>query len=270
MRLTGAMIVFAIAWMILSFVFGAFSEDEPGAKAQWTSNKIRGMVLALFAASLPAAGLMWGYVAAVRRWTRPRIDRVLKVAGASLVGLFVCLLIVGIIVGVVKRGEYRKVGAELAPVFAAHLHDYTTELRNRLLKGPTVDYRDIGGYYHAKDPELAIPGKVVVVNLGSTQIDPLVFGGLKPELRAATPEEVKTVVWLEYRPDPRGKYIDGRSRVVILCVVTILDPEGPQCLRRLTFEGSVPGETLQSWENPTGDPPGEEIVNYLNYRLKIR
>ncbi len=158
-------------------------------------------------------------------------------------GALAVLLVVGAVVGIQQLMQMEAV----AP-FEKHLAEYTAE--------PT---RPSGGF-----PTTYIKGKVVPVEFrkGKQAIDYLYFD-LPPELKAQTPEEVGTVVWLEWGEDQVGDYDDDDPAFVQTVKVSVIDKERGRMVGQKSFRGGPPPNT-KTYDGPGyGPKPTAEIVQYL-------
>ena len=111
-------------------------------------------------------------------------------------------------------------------------------------------------------------GKMVVVDKKTQDIDWDVFFGLPDALRASRPEEVGTIVWLEYgREQGQGVYIDGKDRrpsFCQTCEVTVIDRAGRAVIGAALVHGGPPPERIQEGDKEgVGPRPTAEVIDYL-------
>ena len=113
-----------------------------------------------------------------------------------------------------------------------------------------------------------LKGKVLIIDKKEKGIDPL-NSSLPETLRATSPEEVKTVVWLNWNENLVGHYEGGGSAYVYTCQMTIIDNTIPAIVAVKKMRGSEPPEyitvysygNLPSYGNGHGDKP--DIIGYL-------
>jgi hypothetical protein len=135
--------------------------------------------------------------------------------------------------------------------FKEHVTEYSTVLD---VKNPVK--------HSSEKKEAYIKGKIITVNNEEGEIDDIYFS-LPEELRATKPENVGTIVWLEWGEDNIGSYTDGEDATVITCDVTIIDKSTATVVAERNFRGSIPPNPKRSGEDGTGSMPIDEIVAYL-------
>jgi hypothetical protein len=135
-------------------------------------------------------------------------------------------------------------------------------LRSAPFEKHLSEYASIRGLEREQAAEAYIRGKIVAVNRSENQIDDIYFD-LPQELRAAQPEEVGTVVWLEWGADRIGMYTDGAGAYAHTCKVTIIDMSIPAIIAERDFRGSRPPETKSGSGSRYGSKPTDKIVGYL-------
>lgn len=115
-----------------------------------------------------------------------------------------------------------------------------------------------------------IKGKVVVLDRKNRMID-LINDSLPSELRASTPDEVGTVVWLDWEEEFRFHYDYGGgiygNAYRYNCKATIIDRSIPAKVGARSFIGSEPPRqhviSTYYGESHYGSKPFDEILNYL-------
>lgn len=117
-----------------------------------------------------------------------------------------------------------------------------------------------------------VKGKIITVNTSKNTLDDPVYFKLPKDLRAAKPEEVETIVWLERDRLQTGSYgvLPAFTQV---CQVTIIDKSQQVILARKLIEGSEPpsevevesyeASKLPSEYKRTGSLPVKEVVDFL-------
>lgn len=118
----------------------------------------------------------------------------------------------------------------------------------------------------ADDAEPKLLGKAVVVDKqaegGGVSA---VHGQLPEEIRAESPTEVGTVVWIDWKEFQYGRYSATRVGYRIDAVVTVIDKANKAVLDRVEFEGGLPPETAPSGsQHGYGPRPVEQILEYLS------
>ena len=107
-------------------------------------------------------------------------------------------------------------------------------------------------------------GRVVLVDLKEKDIDRMHFE-IPDGLRAATPEEVTTIVWLEWDRREVAKYTSGGSAYQWFCTLTVIDLKTKGRITSQAFTGSDPPKMAfgKRFESHEGDKPTQEIPNFL-------
>ena len=117
-----------------------------------------------------------------------------------------------------------------------------------------------------------IRGKVLV--LRPDEVEPedgainwrmnIVYFGLPEELRATTPEEVGTLVWVRCGEKAVGTYTDGTSAYQGYCVVTVTDWTLRSTVGQQLFEGIEPKSYKTGpGSRHAGEPATRLIVEWL-------
>jgi hypothetical protein len=161
------------------------------------------------------------------------------------------MLLIVVMLALAGFGGYWAVAAMIrssaAAPFKAHLAEYLA---------PTVG------------PGQAAPvgGKMVVVDKNTQDIDSDVFFGLPDALRASRPEEVGTVVWLEYGRE-RGMGVYGNDHLpsfIQTCKVTVIDQASRSVIATTLLHGGAPPETInEGAKEGVGPRPTAEVIAYL-------
>ena len=106
-------------------------------------------------------------------------------------------------------------------------------------------------------------GKIIPVDRRKDTVDYTFYYQLPRELRAANPEEVGTVVWLDCTASLVGTYTHGGGAYRWYCDVTLVDLPQSLILEEKTFVGSEPPTTNSGSSNKEGSFPSAEIIAYL-------
>jgi len=133
------------------------------------------------------------------------------------------------------------------------------------------EYREAGKAVDAEGGPY-IRGKVLV--LRPDEVEPedgdqhfmmnIAYFGLPEELRAATPEEVGTVVWVRCGEKAVGTYTDGTSAYQGYCVVTVTDWTLRSTVGQQLFEGIEPKSYKTGpGSRHAGEPATWKIVEWL-------
>src|SRR5262249_9269107 len=83
------------------------------------------------------------------------------------------------------------------------------------------------------------------------------------ELKAEKPEDVKTVVWLEYDEDKIDEFDDGAAAYVWTVKVSVIDKERGRMVGQQDFRGGDPPMTKTYSGAAYGPRPNKEGVDYL-------
>lgn len=167
-----------------------------------------------------------------------------------------------------------------------YIYDVRDYFRMRPFVACISEYTNIAGL-KTLDQDPYVIGKALIIDKTKNEIlDPEkpYFFNLPKELQPARPEEVGTIVWLEWGKVAVAKYkYEDASRESTLydydaniqtCKVTIIDKNIPAIIGQSNFRGMDPPKSLRVGVNETayikngqlrwyGDRPEEEIVNYL-------
>jgi hypothetical protein len=94
-------------------------------------------------------------------------------------------------------------------------------------------------------------------------VAPDLYWALPRGVRARTPDEVGTVVWLDWEEKtitgPYNGFVDQVTGIQYVCKVTLIDKRANRKLAERTFRGSDPTGSGRF----QGDKPHKEIVDYL-------
>ncbi len=118
--------------------------------------------------------------------------------------------------------------------------------------------------YEYKLPKAAlkIPGKIIIVDTKTRKIDPA-FNELPAALKPANPDEVKTIVWVEYQHLDKGKYNDGTTAYQTVAKLTLIDASNNRYLWLTEVRGKLPPEKANKTGKDFIEYPAEEIAQYL-------
>ena len=162
-----------------------------------------------------------------------------------VVAIIVVLYVIVLIIAVISSGVRSLVRPFRLKPFAARLSEYTSIPGLKELSG-----------------EAYVIGKVITVNKGENRIDPM-YLDLPSDLAASTPEEVGTVIWLEWKEYVVGTYTDGAKGYRITCQVTVIDKVKAAIVGRKTFRGSDPPKFKSGHAPGRGSRPYYAIIDYI-------
>ena len=106
---------------------------------------------------------------------------------------------------------------------------------------------------------------LIPIDLKSRKVDDLYFD-MPADLRSSTPEDVATIVWLEWSEDVIGKYNDGTPARVHKCEVTVVDKTTFRVIAQRTFRGTEPPKEIRQnsqWQG-IGERPTLPILQFLS------
>lgn len=107
-----------------------------------------------------------------------------------------------------------------------------------------------------------LKGKLVVVNKTEMKVDDPYFD-LPEDVKAVKPEEVSTIVLLDYDKSVAGRYTDGAAGYRYTAKVTVIDKTSGTIVGRTSFKGGEPPSTKKGSGDEYGPKPSNEIKNYL-------
>src|SRR5262249_6986021 len=104
-----------------------------------------------------------------------------------------------------------------------------------------------------------VKGKLIPVSFGKgkTSVDWMYFS-LPSDLGGGKPEEVGTIVWLEWSDQKVGDYTDGSSALVYHCKVAVIDKESRLLLAEQDFRGGDPPESDSGSGDVHGSKPDKD------------
>jgi hypothetical protein len=106
--------------------------------------------------------------------------------------------------------------------------------------------------------------RMVVVDPNEQDLDDLHFD-LPDDLRAATPADVTTVVWLRWNQATVGTYSSGGNAYQWSCDVMVIDLPTRTTIGSQHFDGAPPPARVSGkrGQSHSGDKPTQAILNYL-------
>ena len=107
-----------------------------------------------------------------------------------------------------------------------------------------------------------IVGKVLPIDVSERKVD-LIYYRLPRHMRASTPDEVQTVIWLGWHDSLVGRYDDGQPGYQIFCFVQIIDVAQGSIVAQRNYVGSRPPDTKRGSGERHGSNPKEEIVDFI-------
>jgi len=160
-------------------------------------------------------------------------------------GTFGCLFLAALLVAGVYFGVRGLIRHPQVKPFAGHLSAYAS----------------LSGLQRAADGAY-ISGKVIAIDKERSKVDS-VFFSLPKDLRATMPEEVGTVIWLEWDERIVGTYTDGAKGYQITCQVTVIDKDNAAIVASQSFAGSRPPGTKSGSGSRSGSKPTGDIVQFI-------
>jgi hypothetical protein len=92
---------------------------------------------------------------------------------------------------------------------------------------------------------------------------------LPNEIRAAKPEEVETIIWLNWSLKTVHYYTGGSKGYQVNCTLMIYDKQKKLLIRLKDFAGEVPDSPLKTKGSFNGKPPVKDIITYLSALRRI-
>ncbi len=129
-------------------------------------------------------------------------------------------------------------------LFEVHMSEYTS-----------VSNQQPGAWY--------VHGKVLPIEMRTNTVEVQTYYELPGDLRAISPEDVGTVLWLDCTTGTVGTYTSGGAAKQWVCDVTLIDLSIPAIIGEKSFTGSEPPLTTTKSSGETGSFPVKEIVDYL-------
>lgn len=112
-------------------------------------------------------------------------------------------------------------------------------------------------------PGQKLAGKLITVDINERKIDYLYFD-LPDNMRADNPEEVGTIVQLNWGKNQVGEYTGGKPAWKQYCFVSVMDKASGKLFFQNVFEGSDPPSTIKSSQSSgSSSKPSDEIVAFL-------
>lgn len=106
------------------------------------------------------------------------------------------------------------------------------------------------------------PG-MIAVNIDTKSLDHFYFD-LPEDLRAASPADVKTVLFLRWERLQTHKYSSGRPGYTQICQLDVVDLETKKLLKSMDFKGSPPPSSISSRQSSgQGSSPADQVVLFL-------
>jgi len=113
-----------------------------------------------------------------------------------------------------------------------------------------------------------VKGKVIVIDINTRNIDGTYFA-LPEDLRARSPEEVETIVLLEWGKLKVGEYEPTKTNVlavdalVLTCKASLIDKQRGLIVGESQFRGGDPPPRLDVGKANYGPKPTPQIINWL-------
>jgi hypothetical protein len=153
------------------------------------------------------------------------------------------------------RRREAQAAAQVAPWQDRVRSEYMPADKVRLIRSPQF----------VVDPNAraVIKGRVIPVDMGTRNIHAIHFM-LPKELRSLSPDDVGTIMWLQWGKQDVGRYEGGAPARVQTCEVTLIDKATFSVVAQRDFRGSAPPEKISSKSSEgVGSAPISEIVTFL-------
>ncbi len=142
------------------------------------------------------------------------------------------------------------------------------EARAQAFQSHVSDYSSASGIVNEVgkvDPYTT--GKLIIFDVKALTFDfGEVYGTLPPDLRAGSPAEVGTIVWLECGEHVTGSYSDDAAAIQNFCVARIVDKARGALIAEKKFLGSAPPAS-KPWQPSVpgygSSPTGQDVGEYL-------
>jgi hypothetical protein len=162
--------------------------------------------------------------------------------------------VVGVVILVLLGGVAAVFGVRYA-LQASHLGKFKSHIQEYTAVGSArPDLRQNG----------TAKGKMITVKLQGPEIDWLYYD-LPKSLRANSPEEVQTVVLLDWKENVVNQYEGGGNAIQWICGVTVYDKDTKTPIAYGQYAGGDPPSTTSTsaGSNDYGSKPTAEIVRFL-------
>jgi hypothetical protein len=165
----------------------------------------------------------------------------------GLIGLGVLVVVALGVAGYVGVTESQK--SQIVAAFEARLTDYTA-----MPSPPSGSVRNGS----------ALP-KMITIDWKARKVDRIYFD-LPQHLRAETPDDVQTVVWLQWGEERVEEYEGGGWACRHLCTLTVYDKATKKVVAQENFVGGEPPQMTNTpaGSNDYGEKPTKKIVFFLN------
>jgi len=108
-----------------------------------------------------------------------------------------------------------------------------------------------------------LSGRIIPVDVGDKRIDGI-YAALPVELRADRPEDVATIVWLQWGKIKVGEYQQNKVEALVLtCKVTVIDKQSGLIVGENEFRGSNPPERWHAGVPNYGSKPTAPVIDWL-------
>jgi hypothetical protein len=132
----------------------------------------------------------------------------------------------------------------------------------------TSGFRDLSLYISISpasnsDSASYVVGKIIVINRQERTIDALNDDPRLSDLRAQSPREVGTIIWIDCSEAVVGTYMSGSHGYQWNCNVTVIDKAKNVIITTQSFSGPLPPEVKECCSDWHGDRPDTEMVNFI-------
>ncbi|PYS87766.1 MAG: hypothetical protein DMF64_22310 [Acidobacteria bacterium] len=107
-----------------------------------------------------------------------------------------------------------------------------------------------------------IKGRTVFINKETKAAEYMTYD-LPSELKAERPQDLGTIILLDWSSERVGKYDDGQPGYVYLCTVSVIDKSIPAVVGTKRFRGGDPPSYKKTYGPAYGTQPTYEILSYV-------
>jgi len=173
--------------------------------------------------------------------------------------------VTALVLGVVDVEAREK---ELLDRFEPHLDEWASSelLKNPAGAEPIYQTIPAAEYPGKPNPGISLRGKAVIIckDENGWCVSPIQFL-LDADRRAQMPEEVGTIIRIEWRTDVKAKYTDGSKATETTCTLKIIQKLPPVHVATVVFlpEKITPPQTIKSRRPPQSGVEARTICQYI-------
>jgi hypothetical protein len=107
-------------------------------------------------------------------------------------------------------------------------------------------------------------GKFIPIDMSTREVDRDIYFDMPDDVKPATPDEVGTVVQLQWNKVQVDQYTNGKGAFRQDCMATVFDRESKKALAGPTLiEGEEPPQSIKSSESGTGKKPVKRLIEFV-------